>query len=136
MGSIKQTDRVKRIPPPFADESCLSPALNVIKAGNFQLDCDLKCVFINNKTIPLAPNEIRLLRYLLEARGRVVPRISLFQRITNPSRVRIPKLQSVDMHIKRLREKLGTDGKSIITVRNVGYRVEICPEWIDRAPIC
>lgn len=103
-----------------------------LQAGEIRLDCDHRRAYVNDKPVALAPNEVSLLRCLLEARGQVASRAELYDKISNPTRTRLPKLQSVDMHIKRLRQKLGTTGKSIITVRNVGYRFEVCREWINQ----
>ncbi|TAL00236.1 MAG: winged helix family transcriptional regulator [Rhodospirillaceae bacterium] len=110
----------------------VTTAPDVLNAGSLQLDHRRRCAIINDKMVALAPNELSLLRCLLEARGRVVSRALLFENITAPGRTRLPKLQSVDVHIKRIRQKLGPAGHSIITVRNVGYRFEICREWINQ----
>jgi DNA-binding response OmpR family regulator len=110
----------------------MSTTPHVINAGSLQLDCERQCAVINDKSIPLAPVELSLLRCLLEARGRVISRTLLFEKISTPGRARLPKLQTVDVHIKRIRQKLGIVGNSIITVRNVGYRFEVCLEWINQ----
>jgi two-component system phosphate regulon response regulator PhoB len=108
------------------------PSASLLQAGDLQLDCEHRRAYVKNKLIALAPNEMNLLRCLLEARGQVASRALLYEKIANSGRARLPKLQSVDMHIKRLRQKLGDVGKSILTVRNVGYRFEVCREWIDQ----
>jgi len=104
----------------------------VLEAGALVLDAEHRCVHVDNATITLAPIELNLLRCLLDAKGRVASRQQLFETISSPGRKRQPKLQSVDVHIKRLRQKLGDVGRAIITVRNVGYRFEICRQWIDQ----
>jgi DNA-binding response OmpR family regulator len=108
------------------------PSAGLLQAGELQLDCEHRRAYVKDKPIALAPNEMNLLRCLLEARGQVASRALLYEKISNSGRARLPKLQSVDMHIKRLRQKLGEVGKSILTVRNVGYRFEVCREWIDQ----
>ena len=131
---MASTIQIKKTPADLANAgpSAMPAATYVINAGNLQLDCQRRHALVNDKNIALAPVEVSLLRCLLEAKGRIVTRTLLFQKIPNPGRARPPKLQSMDVHIKRLRRKLGIAGHSIVTVRNVGYRFEICQEWINQ----
>jgi DNA-binding response OmpR family regulator len=128
MDDITTTDL--RTAPKTASPHRRTPGM--LQAGELQLDCEHRRAYVNDKLIALAPNEMNLLKCLLEARGQVASRELLYEKISSANRARLPKLQSVDMHIKRLRQKLGPIGKSIITVRSVGYRFEICREWIDQ----
>jgi two-component system phosphate regulon response regulator PhoB len=69
----------------------------------------------------LTATEFKLLRLLLERKGRVQSREELLADVWNYS----PDLETrtVDTHVRRLREKLGAAGEVIETVRGVGYRV-------------
>ena len=69
----------------------------------------------------LTPIEFRLLLLLLERRGRVQSRPQLLESVWQAQ----PDVQTrtVDMHVKRLRAKLGRAGALIETVRGFGYRV-------------
>ncbi len=76
--------------------------------------------------IELSEKENDLLRYLSTRCGRIVSRNELIERVwqINPKGM---QTRTVDMHIARLREKLGDDGnapKLIVTVRGQGYRFE------------
>jgi two-component system phosphate regulon response regulator PhoB len=70
--------------------------------------------------VDLTPIEYRLLLTLLERRGRVQSRPRLLESVWQAQ----PDLQTrtVDMHVKRLRTKLGAAGEMIETVRGFGYR--------------
>jgi DNA-binding CsgD family transcriptional regulator len=73
------------------------------------------------KPVELTATEFKLLRLLLERKGRVQSREELLADVWNYS----PDLETrtVDTHVRRLREKLGAAGEVIETVRGVGYRV-------------
>jgi DNA-binding response OmpR family regulator len=78
------------------------------------------------KPAALSEREADVLRYLASCDGRVVSRDELLQRVwgLDPKGV---TTRTVDMHVVRLREKLGDDAASprvIVTVRGVGYRLE------------
>jgi two-component system phosphate regulon response regulator PhoB len=70
--------------------------------------------------VELTPTEYRLLVALLERRGRVQSRQQLLQSAWDVH-VRI-ETRTVDMHIQRLRSKLGDAGDHIETARGFGYR--------------
>jgi two-component system phosphate regulon response regulator PhoB len=61
-----------------------------------------------------------LLQLLLEERGRVLTRGLLLEKVWNIDAEITTR--TVDTHVKRLREKLGSSGDYIETVRGVGYR--------------
>jgi len=79
---------------------------------------------------PLSEKESELLRYLADAPGRAVAREELLARVWGlPSRH--VETRTIDMHVARLREKLGDDPKSpriIVTVRAKGYMLALPPE--------
>ena len=68
----------------------------------------------------LTPLEYRLLEVFLERRGRVQSRRQLLQAAWN-TEAQI-ETRTVDMHVARLRAKLGESGELLETVRGVGYR--------------
>lgn len=71
--------------------------------------------------VDLTATEFKLLRILLERKGRVQSRDELLADVWNYS----PDLETrtVDTHVRRLREKLGSTGETIETIRGVGYRI-------------
>jgi two-component system, OmpR family, phosphate regulon response regulator PhoB len=77
-------------------------------------------VAINGAELELTPTEYRLLVTLLERRGRVQSRQQLLETAWDIS-ARI-ETRTVDMHVQRLRAKLGRHGDMIETVRGFGYR--------------
>jgi two-component system phosphate regulon response regulator PhoB len=77
-------------------------------------------VTVDNQEIDLTPTEFRLLILLTERSGRVQGRSSLLEAVWDAA----PDIQTrtVDMHVQRLRTKLGRAGEMIETVRGFGYR--------------
>ena len=78
-------------------------------------------VVVDGSTIELTPTEYKLLLTLAERRGYVQPRAHLLERVWEAA----PDIQTrtVDMHVQRLRAKLGSAGTLIETVRGSGYRI-------------
>ena len=92
-----------------------------LAAGALVLDIERHEVTAAGKPLELTATEFKLLRLLLERKGRVQSREELLSDVWNYS----PDLETrtVDTHVRRLREKLGPAGDVIETVRGVGYRV-------------
>ena len=90
------------------------------------MDIDSHEVFVNNRTVILTALEFRLLRQLVDRRGRVQSRDQLLSDVWGYSAE--VTTRTVDTHIKRLREKLGTMGKYVQTIRGVGYKFSRTPE--------
>ena len=88
--------------------------------GELIMDIDSHEVFVNNEQIILTALEFRLLRQLVDRRGRVQSRDQLLSDVWGYSSE--VTTRTVDTHIKRLREKLGTMGKYVQTIRGVGYK--------------
>tara|TARA_B100000700_G_scaffold229379_1_gene253571 strand:+ start:2567 stop:3265 length:699 start_codon:yes stop_codon:yes gene_type:complete len=103
----KQTESVE------SDES--------IEFGPIRLNLDAHEVLINNDEIVLTALEFKLLKHLIKRRGRVQTRDQLLGDVWGYSSE--VTTRTVDTHIKRLREKLGTVGDYIQTIRGVGYRL-------------
>jgi len=92
-----------------------------LAAGALVLDIERHEVTSGGKQVDLTATEFKLLRLLLERKGRVQSREELLSDVWNYS----PDLETrtVDTHVRRLREKLGPAADVIETVRGVGYRV-------------
>ena len=82
-------------------------------------------VLVDGQPIDLTPTEYRLLLLLAERRGRVQSRRHLLETVWEAA----PDVQTrtVDMHVQRLRTKLGVGGDAIETVRGFGYRLKAGP---------
>ena len=78
----------------------------------------------------LTAKEFELLQALLTAKGETLSREDLAARTSDSDVAAEPGSRRMDVHISRLRRKLGVQGRRIITVRDVGYRFDLVPEWI------
>lgn len=94
--------------------------------GDLLIDVDSHEVFVNGQSITLTALEFKLLRQLVDRRGRVQSRDQLLSDVWGYSAD--VTTRTVDTHIKRLREKLGSMGKYVQTIRGVGYKFTRTPE--------
>ncbi len=98
-----------------------NPALKEIRSGEVVIDEDSYTAKIKGRTLDLTFKEFELLKYLTQHPGRVFSRSQLLQEIWGYDY--FGGTRTVDVHIRRLRSKLGPEFEAIIdTVRNVGYR--------------
>ena len=93
--------------------------------GDLVIDVDSHEVFVDNESITLTALEFKLLRQLVDRRGRVQSRDQLLSDVWGYSAD--VTTRTVDTHIKRLREKLGVMGKYVQTIRGVGYKFSRTP---------
>lgn len=95
------------------------PGASVLTFGILRIDTAGQKVWVNNEDAALTLLEFRLLNFLVERRGRVQSRDLLLKEIWSGA----GEVQSrtVDVHINRLREKLGKAGQMIETQRGAGY---------------
>ena len=94
--------------------------------GELKIDVDSHEVFVNDDQVSLTALEFKLLRQLVDRRGRVQSRDQLLSDVWGYSSD--VTTRTVDTHIKRLREKLGGMGKYVQTIRGVGYKFTRTPE--------
>jgi DNA-binding response OmpR family regulator len=98
-----------------------NPSLKKIRSGDVVIDEDSYTAKIKERTLDLTFKEFELLKYLAQHPGRVFSRSQLLQEIWGYDY--FGGTRTVDVHIRRLRSKLGPEFESVIdTVRNVGYR--------------
>jgi len=94
---------------------------SVIKVGNITIEPDKYSVTVNNEKVVLTYKEFELLKLLMENKGVVFTRQELLSQIWGVEY--IGGSRTVDVHIRRLRIKLGDEFNNIIeTIRNVGYK--------------
>ena len=93
----------------------------LIEFGPISLNLDAHEVIVENNEINLTALEFKLLKHLIDRKGRVQTRNQLLGDVWGYSSE--VTTRTVDTHIKRLREKLGDVGKYIQTIRGVGYRL-------------
>jgi DNA-binding response OmpR family regulator len=92
-----------------------------LKAGPIAIDPTRHEVRVNGKPVHLTSLEFKLLRTLIQRRGRVQDRDKLLNEVWGYESV--IDTRTVDTHVRRLREKLGKAGDAIETVRGFGYRL-------------
>lgn len=92
-----------------------------LKVGNVLLDEEMHTVSVHGRLIDLTATEFKLLKILMERKGRVQSRENLLVNVWNYDTD--TETRTIDTHIRRLREKLGEESAIIETVRGVGYRV-------------
>jgi len=90
-------------------------------AGPITIDGVRHHVSVNGKVIHLTGLEFKLLRTLVQRRGRVQQRDRLLSDVWGYES--LIDTRTVDTHVRRLREKLGKAGDAIETVRGFGYRL-------------
>jgi phosphate regulon transcriptional regulator PhoB len=96
----------------------------VLRAGGLALDPSRHLVTVDERPVTLTPKEFDLLQALLESAGRVLSREQLLSRVWGYTHAEEIESRTVDVHVRRLRAKLGDDGRRIATVTGVGYRLE------------
>jgi two-component system, OmpR family, phosphate regulon response regulator PhoB len=102
-----------------------------LSAGPVAIDRSSHRVTVEGKEIELTATEYKLLLTLVERRGRVQTRPQLLESVWEAQ----PDIQTrtVDMHVQRLRSKLGHSGELIETVRGFGYRFRSAERGSRRA---
>ena len=95
---------------------------DVKQVGPLRIESTGHRVTVDGREVDLTPTEFKLLLLLAERKGRVQPRNLLLEIVWEAA----PDIQTrtVDMHVQRLRAKLGPAGDLIETVRGFGYRIK------------
>jgi DNA-binding response OmpR family regulator len=98
-----------------------SPTTRPITYGSIVLDADRHTVSLDGGNVTLTAKEFLLLEYLLQHRGRVLSRDILLEQVwgyryTGGTR-------TVDVHVRRLREKLPVLAEALVTVKQFGYKL-------------
>ncbi len=94
--------------------------------GDLKIDVDSHEVHVDSQLVELTALEFRLLKELVDKRGRVQSRDQLLSEVWGYNAE--VTTRTVDTHIKRLREKLGSMGKYVQTIRGVGYKFSRTPD--------
>lgn len=96
----------------------------IFRFGALEVDVGRHTVTVRGETVALTSKEFELLRALITAKGRVLSRDFLLEKVWGYERAFEVESRTVDVHIRRLRQKLKSEAKRILTVKNVGYRFE------------
>jgi two-component system phosphate regulon response regulator PhoB len=99
----------------------------VIRVGPVTVDVSAHQALLDGEELHLTPTEFRLLQSLVERSGRTQSRQQLLERAWSVESHISDRIQTrtVDMHVRRLRSKLGRVGDWIETVRGFGYRFRV-----------
>ncbi len=104
-------------------ETAAAAAPPVLDTGGLSIDAGAFTAKLNGEPLDLTYKEFELLRYLAEHPGHVLSREMLLQEVWGYDY--FGGSRTVDVHVRRLRAKLGPEHDSLITtVRNVGYRFD------------
>ena len=93
-----------------------------LEIGDLSVDVPARVVRANNAQVELTRVEFELLAALAHRPGTAVPRGWLVDQVLDPRRDGGER--TLDVHVSRLRKKLGACGKYVTTVWGVGYRLE------------
>jgi two-component system, OmpR family, alkaline phosphatase synthesis response regulator PhoP len=121
---VARVRAVLRRPPQIA-----SPQNLGYQRGALTIDFDAVSVRVSGANVRLTKREFELLRFLVENRNRVLSRDRLLERVWGFDRQ--VETRSVDVHVGRLRGKLGQAGRHIETVIGMGYRFVESEELVD-----
>lgn len=103
-----------------------SDAPDEISAGELAIDVSGYTARLRGRPVDLTYKEFELLKYLVQHPGRVFTRAHLLQEVWGYDYY--GGTRTVDVHVRRLRAKLGPEHEQLIgTVRNVGYRLDVPP---------
>jgi DNA-binding response OmpR family regulator len=110
------------------------PEARVIRSGEVTVDEATYTAKLSGRALDLTFKEFELLKYLAQHPGRVFTRDQLLQEVWGYDY--FGGTRTVDVHVRRLRAKLGPENETLIgTVRNVGYRFVLPPkEAPEREP--
>jgi two-component system, OmpR family, phosphate regulon response regulator PhoB len=94
-----------------------------VTIGPVRFDRERHQVFVRQRELRLTPTEYRLLEFLLERPGRVFSREQLLDKVWGLGY--FGETRTVDVHVRRLRAKLGKDAGLVRTVTGIGYAAEV-----------
>jgi DNA-binding response OmpR family regulator len=103
-------------------------ATETFRVGPFEVQPEHSLAKSAQVSIELSGKEVQILRLLSEEPGRIVSRRTLLREVWGMNNVENVETRTVDMHIAKLRKKLGDDAATLVeTVRGQGYRVCASP---------
>lgn len=90
-----------------------------IKIQGIKLDLESFSLFVDDKKVDVTKTEFYILKTLIENKGKVFTRESLLDKLWGNEKFVVDR--TIDVHIKKLRDKLGSYSKYLKTVRGIGY---------------
>ena len=92
--------------------------------GGVVVDISRKRVLIDYQAAPLTFKEFELLQFLVVHKGETISREAIIKALWREDELDIPNERTIDVHVRRLRSKLGRFEDIVRTVRGVGYRYD------------
>jgi DNA-binding response OmpR family regulator len=92
--------------------------------GGIVVDISRKRVLLDGEGAGLTYKEFELLQYLVLREGTTVERAELISALWSSAEEDIPNERTIDVHVRRLRSKLGAYEDIVRTVRGAGYRFD------------
>jgi DNA-binding response OmpR family regulator len=115
--------RLRRLEPPGAQAPWPGkPSVAIVRYGPITIDADRHVVTLDEQDVRLTAKEFLLLQYLVQHRGRVLSRDLLLTDVWGYQYT--GGTRTVDVHIRRLREKLPLLNDAIETVKQFGYKLK------------
>ena len=106
-----------------AERAAEADELDRARAG-VVIDISRKRVLLDNAAVALTYKEFELLQYLVLREGRTVARQDIVSALWDATDDDVPNERTIDVHVRRLRVKLGDYQEIVRTVRGVGYRFD------------
>jgi DNA-binding response OmpR family regulator len=113
------TARVKAV---LRRKAVVEDEAEILKIAGISMDMQKHEVIVKNKKIGLTATEFNILHILAIKKERVLSREQILDNLWGSEKVVVDR--TIDVHIKHLREKLGSAGKLIKNIRGVGYKIE------------
>lgn len=103
------------------------PQPSLLRVGTLEVDIERYTLTVAGRPVDLTAKEFALLLALLEGKGRVLSRGQLMEKVWGYEKGTGIDTRTLDVHIRRLRRKLQPEDGRIVTVRSLGYRLELTP---------
>lgn len=93
-----------------------------LRCGAVAIDLLQRKVLMNKKELLLTKKEFDVVTYLVKNAGKVVTRETLLSQVWGSSVVVVDR--TIDVHIRKIREKFGAHAHYITTIKGIGYKME------------
>ncbi len=120
---FSQRELVARLKTVLRRAAAPTPPTAVWRIGDVRVDWDRHLALIRHKTVELTSKELRLLKALVDANGRVLSQKILLETVWNHDPGVDLQTHTVAFHISQLRKKLPPIAPRIVTIKNAGYRL-------------
>ena len=97
----------------------------VVQLGDLTINTQRYEVYVKKSKIDLTTTEFKILESLVNGNGRVFTRDQLLKQKRLWGDDKLIYDRTIDVHIKNLRDKLGSSGKMIKTIRSIGYKLDV-----------